>query len=199
MRLTLTRLSLCSSSKFGDIMTALRYYATILTLSSGSAFLLFLHNRYLTSRNARNLPLATHGHDTSAAVAILNPRKQNLFQHGITIDIPASRLKPGLDNDEILARFTQGFFGGWVFSPERWFFILTRLSITSLDGRYQCLVAYGHDLLTGLPKHQVSTKSTWKNPRYGRSGTWQPSRQRLLPLLDRSSLAISFSLRNCWA
>lgn len=123
-------------------MSALRYYATILTLGSGSAFLLFLHNRYLPSRNARNLPQATHGHGNSDAVAILNPRKQNLFQHRITIDIPASRLKPGLDNDEILARFTQGFFGGWIFSPERWFFNLTRLSITSLDGKYQFLVTY---------------------------------------------------------
>lgn len=133
-------------------MTALRYYATILTLGSGSAFLLFLHNRYLPSRNARNLPQATHGHDNSDAVAILNPRKQNLFQHRITIDIPASRLKPGLDNDEILARFTQGFFGGWIFSPERWFFNLTRLSITSIDGKYQIpsyILTYSAD---GAPK-----------------------------------------------
>ncbi|KAG6354353.1 hypothetical protein INS49_004370 [Diaporthe citri] len=105
-------------------MAALRYYTTILTLSSGSAFLVFMLNRYLPSRNARNLTRATHGHETSAAVAILNPQKQDLFQHRITMEIPTTRLKPGLDNNEILARFTQGFFGGWIFSPERWVVLL---------------------------------------------------------------------------
>lgn len=120
-------------------MAALRYYTTILTLSSGSAFLLFILNRYTPSRNARNLPRATHGHEASAAVAILNSRNQNLFQHRIAIEIPVTRLKPGLDSDEILARFTQGFFGGWIFSPERWFFHLTRLSVTNLDGKFQFL------------------------------------------------------------
>lgn len=123
-------------------MAALRHYTTILTLTSGSAFVVFLLNRYLPSRGARDLPRATHGHEASAAVTILNPRKQALFQHRITIEIPATRLKPGLDNDEILACFTQGFFGGWIFSPERWFFHLTRLSVTNLDGKHQFLIAF---------------------------------------------------------
>lgn len=122
-------------------MAAIRYYTTVLTLSSGPAILVFLLNRYLPSRNARNLPRATHGHETSAAVTILNPQKKDLFQHRITVDIPAARLKAGLGNDEILARFTQGFFGGWIFTPERWFFHITRLSVTNLDGKYQFLVA----------------------------------------------------------
>lgn len=118
------------------------FSTTILSLGSGSAFLLFLLNRYLPSRNASNIPRASYGHENSVAVAILNPRRQNLFQHRITIEIPAAKLKHGLDNDEILARFTQGFFGGWIFSPERWFFHLTGLSVTNLDGKYPYLAIY---------------------------------------------------------
>lgn len=122
-------------------MDALRYPRATLTVASGSAFLLFLVDRYLPSRNARNIPQAAHGHETSVAVNILNPKRQKLFQHRITLQIPAARLKPGLENQEILARFTQGFFGGWIFSPERWFFQLTRLSITNLSGKYQLVAA----------------------------------------------------------
>lgn len=68
-------------------------------------------------------------------MAILNPLQKDLYQHRITIEIPASQLKSSLDNDEILARFTQGFFGGWIFSPERWFFQVTGLSLTNIDGK----------------------------------------------------------------
>lgn len=135
--LTLAHSRLCLPSKLESSMAALRYYTTVLTLTSGSAFVVFLINRYLPSRNAKNLPRATQGHEKSAAVVILNPRTKRLFQHRIAIDIPATRLKHGLDSDEILARFTQGFFGGWIFSPERWFFQLTRLSVTNLDGKCQ--------------------------------------------------------------
>lgn len=120
-------------------MASLRHSTTILTLSSGSALLLFLFQRYLPSRSARNIPRATHGHENSVAVAILNPQKQELFQHRITIDIPATQLRSGLDSDEILARFTQGFFGGWIFCPERWFFQITGLSVTNLNGELQYL------------------------------------------------------------
>lgn len=127
-------------------MAALRYPRTMLTVASGSAFLLFLADRYLPSRNARNIPQAAHGHETSVAVNILNPRKQKLFQHRVTIEIPAARLKPGLGNDEILARFTRGFFGGWIFSPERWFFQLTGLSLTGLSGKYRLVAASWHKL-----------------------------------------------------
>lgn len=115
-------------------MVGLHYSKTIFAIGSGSAFLLFLPHRYQPSWKASDLPLATHGHENSAGVAILNPLQQDLYQHRITIEIPASQIKPGLDNDEILAHFTQGFFGGWIFSPERWFFQLTGLSVTNIDG-----------------------------------------------------------------
>lgn len=127
-------------------MAALRYPPVMLTAASGPALVLFLVERYLPSRNARNIPQAAPGHEASAAVNILNPQKQKLFQHRITIEIPAARLKPGLGNEEILARFTQGFFGGWIFSPERWFFQLTRLSITNLSGKYRLVAASWHKL-----------------------------------------------------
>lgn len=121
---------------FGQTMATLRDSTTLLSLSSGSVILLFLLNRYIPSCSARLVPRATWGHETSLAVTVLNPRRQDLFQHAITLDIPASQLKSGIDNEEVLTRFTQGFFGGWIFSPERWFFAFTGLSVTNLDGKY---------------------------------------------------------------
>jgi hypothetical protein len=121
-------------------MAGLRYPKSILAIGSGSALLFFLLGRYQASWKASDIPLATHGHENSAAVSILNPLQQDLFQHRISIEIPASQIKTGLGNDEVLARFTQGFFGGWIFSPERWFFHLTGLSLTNLDGKYRILL-----------------------------------------------------------
>ncbi|KAG8164442.1 hypothetical protein KVR01_006360 [Diaporthe batatas] len=115
-------------------MTGLRYPRTTLAiLSSGSALLFVVLHRYQSSWKASNIPLATHGHENSVAVTKLNTLKRDLYQHRITLEISANRLKPGIENNEILARFTQGFFGGWVFSPERWFFNYTRLSLTNTD------------------------------------------------------------------
>lgn len=123
-------------------MAGLRCPKTILAISSGSAFLFFFLHRYQVSWQARNIPFATHGHEKSVAVSILNPLRQDLFQHRITIEIPTSRIKTGLVNDDVLARFTQGFFGGWIFSPERWLFCLTGLSLTNIDGEYRSVPAF---------------------------------------------------------
>lgn len=117
-------------------MAGLRYPKTTLAISTGSAFLFFVLHRYQASWKAIGLPLATQGHENSVAVAKLNPLKRDLFQHRITIEIPANRLESGIGNNEILARFTQGFFGGWVFSPERWLFNITGLSLTDTDSKY---------------------------------------------------------------
>lgn len=78
--------------------------------------------------------MATFGHETSYAMSIMNPRHQDVFQHKLSLEIPIVRLRSGIEDDEILALFTKGFFGGWVFTPERWLFKLTRLSVGNFEG-----------------------------------------------------------------
>jgi hypothetical protein len=198
-------------------MAGLWYPRTILTISSGSAFL-FLTTlyRYEASWQAQNLPLATHGHTKSTAVSVLNPLQQDLYQHRITIDIPTSRIKGGLllGNDEILARFTRGFFGGWIFSPERWLFCLTGLVLTKVEGEYlpsDILMLWDPVCCQGAIRsltdstnwvinyrtHQDSEMHTSKKGQYRRSGIWPPFRKVTYYLLDPSCSA-TFSLRKSY-
>lgn len=115
-------------------MVSLQSPKTILSLGTGSALLILLYDRYRPSRNAQDLPNATVGHETSYAMSIMNPRHQRVHQHKLTLKIPAARLRRGITDSEVLALFTKGFFGGWVFTPERWLFRLTRLSLCNFEG-----------------------------------------------------------------
>ncbi|GFF22390.1 hypothetical protein IFM61606_08455 [Aspergillus udagawae] len=51
-------------------------------------------------------------------MALANPRGMPVYGDSYTIRIPLRDLKPGISDEEILARFSKGFFGGWVFAPE---------------------------------------------------------------------------------
>ncbi|KAK6085102.1 hypothetical protein SCUP515_00920 [Seiridium cupressi] len=72
---------------------------------------------------------ATAGHENSFGLFILNPLRNPNEQETYSLTIPTSRLKKGITDQEILARFTSGFFGG-IFTPEAWFFRTTGFSKT---------------------------------------------------------------------
>lgn len=117
------------------MISRIRSPATVLSIGTGSALLCFLYNRFQPSRNARDIPGATVGHESSYAMSIMNPRNQELFQHRLILKIPAAKLRAGITEKEVLALFTKGFFGGWIFTPERWLFILTGISFANFEGR----------------------------------------------------------------
>ncbi|KAI8953165.1 hypothetical protein F4801DRAFT_538706, partial [Xylaria longipes] len=50
-------------------------------------------------------------------MALINPLGHRTGQDSYSIRIPLHKLKAGITNEEILARFTKGFFRGWIFTP----------------------------------------------------------------------------------
>lgn len=99
----------------------------------------YFYNLTKPSRNFDFSYCATAGHDQSLAFKLLNPKAFPTEQDTFSISIPKRQLVAGISDEEILARFTRGFFGGWIFTPERWFFTLTRYSFMDHDGK-KCLV-----------------------------------------------------------
>lgn len=83
---------------------------------------------------------ATPGHEESLAFTLLNPKKYPTEQDCFSLRISKRHLRAGLSDEEILARFTRGFFGGWIFTPERWFFLLTRFTLVDHDGKISAAV-----------------------------------------------------------
>jgi hypothetical protein len=71
--------------------------------------------------------------DKSLASKITNPKNHppNHDTRHLTIRVPKS-----LSDEEILARFVKGFFGGYVFGPERNILRATRIEITDFIGMY---------------------------------------------------------------
>ncbi|GFG16533.1 hypothetical protein IFM5058_08005 [Aspergillus udagawae] len=72
----------------------------------------------------------TRAHQNSPTMALANPRGMPVYGDSYTIRIPLRDLKPGISDEEILARFSKGFFGGWVFAPEWWALRVTGLAMT---------------------------------------------------------------------
>ncbi|KAK9776061.1 hypothetical protein AB5N19_12040 [Seiridium cardinale] len=75
---------------------------------------------------------ATAGHENSFGLFILNPLRNPNEQESYSLAIPTSCLKKGITDEEILARFTRGFFGG-IFTPEAWF--LRTIGFSKTDTR----------------------------------------------------------------
>ncbi|KAH8889098.1 hypothetical protein GQ53DRAFT_843162 [Thozetella sp. PMI_491] len=104
---------------------------TLLSVPIGLGVAFFVYQHVTPYREIQcNYLRATPGHEDGFPMSIANPRKTPTNQDSYSLRIPAWRLRPGLSDEEILARFTKGFFGRWIFTPERWLFLSTKLSIT---------------------------------------------------------------------
>lgn len=62
---------------------------------------------------------ASEGLLTSSTFNIINPRHHVVATDNVS-EIVSAKDVSGLDDEKILALFTCGFFGGFVFAPERW-------------------------------------------------------------------------------
>lgn len=114
--------------------------ATAVTTLLGIIYL--YNNLTAPSRNYHFSYSATPGHERSLALTLLNPREYRTEQDRFSVCLAggaAARLSEG----EIVARFTRGFFGGWVFSPERWIFGMTGFSGLDHDGESLWVVLEG--------------------------------------------------------
>lgn len=102
----------------------------------------FFYNLTESSRKYDFSYSATPGHEESLAFTLLNPRQYPTEQDSFSLRISKRDLRAGISDEEILARFTRGFFGGWIFTPERWFFELTHFSLQDHDGKI-CTASLG--------------------------------------------------------
>lgn len=102
--------------------------ATSLTLLS-----IYLYHLTGPSRNYLFSHRASPGHDRSLALTLLNPKGYRTEQDRFSVCLEGAAVA-GLSEGEIVARFTRGFFGGWVFTPERWIFTLMRYSGLDQEG-----------------------------------------------------------------
>jgi hypothetical protein len=83
----------------------------------------YLHNHPLSASKTRTITTTETLSPTAALSSSIhktvNPRK-----HIIVADSRSIRLSRkdigNLSDEEILARFLKGFFGGWIFTPERY-------------------------------------------------------------------------------
>ena len=70
------------------------------------------------SRNIRETDALSPSTLVSPAIKLINPRNNQALVNTITIALSETDVE-GLSDEEILARFTKGFFNGWIIFPER--------------------------------------------------------------------------------
>lgn len=109
--------------------------AATCTAAAGLAVLAIAQSRdtpfYYHAR--RGPPVA--GHAESFGAIVVSPQGHALRRgDSYSTSIPLRRLRPGITDGEILARFTCGFFGGPMFTPERYFFAVSDYQVTDVDG-----------------------------------------------------------------
>jgi hypothetical protein len=108
---------------------------TAVALTATSSYFLFVYHRlspistYRISSSSEIPASLKHSKSTS----ITNPQNHIPITdtRSITLLLPRH-----LSDEEILARFVGGFFGGYVFAPERTALKMIRKEITSLECRY---------------------------------------------------------------
>ncbi|TRX92673.1 hypothetical protein FHL15_006347 [Xylaria flabelliformis] len=92
-----------------------------------------IYDRLSIIRHAQCFETATAKHIKSRTVALINHMGHCTQQDSYSIRIPVHKLRPGITNEEILARFTYGCFGGWIFTPERLLLRVFKPQITNVS------------------------------------------------------------------
>lgn len=113
------------------------FYACLFGLPTGVALTYF----YIHKSPSKDAVYTTEGspfHFSSFPQHVINPRRYAVQSDSITLRIPTSKLPRGADGDrigdeEILARFTRGFFGGWAFCLEGMFFWASNYKVTRVS------------------------------------------------------------------
>ncbi|KAI3332138.1 hypothetical protein HD806DRAFT_518941 [Xylariaceae sp. AK1471] len=106
----------------------------IILLSGGTGLACLLLCARLKTAQIQCHQTATADHAKSQSVALMNPLGHPAQQQdSYTLRIPVHKLQRGISDEEILARFTYGHYGGWVLTPERWLLRIFKPSITHIS------------------------------------------------------------------
>ncbi|KAH8769412.1 hypothetical protein F5882DRAFT_184096 [Hyaloscypha sp. PMI_1271] len=140
-----------------------------LALPAAGALLLstYLYNYPLSASKSRTIKTSSSLSPTSSSapsLKIINPRAypQNSFTDSCLITLSKSEVR-NLTDEEILARFLGGFFGGWIFMPEKGI-----ISLFRLFGRPMIAVGF-----TGVPMNgkQILSPSAIEMEKLPEKGT----------------------------
>jgi hypothetical protein len=140
-----------------------------LALPAAGALLLstYLYNYPLSASKSRTIKTSSSLSPTSSSapsLKIINPRAypQNSSTDSCLITLSKSEVR-NLTDEEILARFLGGFFGGWIFMPEKGI-----ISLFRLFGRPMIAVGF-----TGVPMNgkQILSPSAIEREKLPEKGT----------------------------
>ncbi|KAI0537191.1 hypothetical protein GGR58DRAFT_472918 [Xylaria digitata] len=81
--------------------------------------ILAISTRLLPFHRARHEQKASPTHWDSLVTSVVTPNRHRGLQENYSLLIPARRFQNDVSDEEILARFTKGFFSGLAFTPER--------------------------------------------------------------------------------
>ncbi|KAL4924014.1 uncharacterized protein BDV17DRAFT_301361 [Aspergillus undulatus] len=101
-------------------MATYRYTYYLLSTLGGGFGLSYLAYLAFPCRSMKFTWCAQPGHARSLGMQLIDPAANPTEEESYILCILARELKSGISDEEILARFSRGFFGGWGFSPERW-------------------------------------------------------------------------------
>ncbi|KZL87484.1 hypothetical protein CI238_03989 [Colletotrichum incanum] len=140
----------------GSLWTAATAAAAVTCTAVG---VLALTTRTPPHRHARHGP-PVPGQTESAAARAVGWQRPLLGGDSYSVSIPLSRLRPGITDQEILARFTRGFFGGPAFTPERWFFTLSGYQLTDVEAIQEAVRCSSSKLEDGFAITKVGALSS---------------------------------------
>ncbi|KAL3449398.1 hypothetical protein BJX65DRAFT_36902 [Aspergillus insuetus] len=119
---------------------------------------------YLPCRSMKFTWRAEPGHARSFGMHVIDPAGNPTQEESYTLRIPVRDLRPGLNDEEILARFSKGYFAGAVFAPERWIApfvqgfidheVITNARVLKPDPNLQ-LEAYNIGKPTAMPRGRL--------------------------------------------
>lgn len=108
---------------------------TVVSCTAASLTVLAISTRLLPFHQAQREHRASQGHKESFAISIITPNQHHGLQENYSLLIPAKRFQSNVSDEEILARFTKGFFSGLAFTPERWLLKTAPFRLTDISGR----------------------------------------------------------------
>ncbi|KAI1116387.1 hypothetical protein F5Y14DRAFT_406461 [Nemania sp. NC0429] len=117
---------------------------TVISCTAASLTVFAISTRLLPFHQARREPSASPGHKESFPISIVAPGQHRGIQENYSLLIPAKRFKSNVSDEEILARFTKGFFSGLAFTPERLLLITAPFRLTDISAIKTALGSRSH-------------------------------------------------------